>query len=133
MSNPLPLEGWPRSSLDSGTPRRTMVPRHPKPAYISLTRVAHSKPNRHPPSRPHPFARAAKARNHAAPLTNRSPYQIAAQSVGEVTAATLTAAMVGKHATRDAVQPQTRTSPVGASSSRRHATRNVSANTSPAS
>jgi hypothetical protein len=31
-----------------------MVLREPKPAYISLTRVAHSLPDRHPPSRPQP-------------------------------------------------------------------------------
>ena len=49
-------QGWPRPILDSGSPRRTMVLRHgnqPEPAYISLTRVAHSLPDRHPPSRPH--------------------------------------------------------------------------------
>jgi hypothetical protein len=46
--NPRPLyehpapTGWPRSTLDSGSPRRTMVLRPPGSAYISLTRVAHS-------------------------------------------------------------------------------------------
>jgi hypothetical protein len=41
--------------IDSGTPRRTMVLRPPGSANISLTRVAHSNPDRHPPSQPlHP-------------------------------------------------------------------------------
>jgi hypothetical protein len=38
--------------IDSGTPRRTMVLRSPGSANIRLTRVAHSNPDRHPPSRP---------------------------------------------------------------------------------
>ena len=38
--------------IDSGTPRRTMVMRPPGSANIRLTRVAHSNPDRHPPSRP---------------------------------------------------------------------------------
>ena len=49
----------------------------PEPAYISLTRVAHSTPDRHPPSRPHtvvnPTSERRKFVTH--PLTSASPYQ----------------------------------------------------------
>ena len=43
--------GWPRPILDSGTPRRTMVLRHPKPAYISLT-ARRAQPAGPPPTQP---------------------------------------------------------------------------------
>jgi RNA polymerase sigma factor (sigma-70 family) len=42
-----------------------------EPANISLTRVAHKQPDRHPPSRPHPPITNANARNSHAPLDNK--------------------------------------------------------------
>ena len=53
-------------------------------AHISLTRVAHSTPDRHPPSRPHPQpTRPAKGRKFVTPhLTNDSPYQVRARVRG---------------------------------------------------
>ena len=50
MSNP-PPQGWPRPILDSGSPRRTMVLRHTKPAYISLT-ARRAQPAGPPPTQP---------------------------------------------------------------------------------
>ena len=70
MSNP-PPQGRPRSMLDSGTPRRTMVLRHPKPAHISLTarRAQQAGP---PPTQPTttPSYTNANARNQRPPLDN---------------------------------------------------------------
>ena len=44
----------------------------PEPANISLTRVAHSKPDRHPPSRPHPpIHQPRKRETHDVPLDKR--------------------------------------------------------------
>jgi|GEM_PF-4705874 len=76
MSNPPPQGGWPRPILDSGTPRRTWSCGIPKPAYISLTRVAHSLPDRHPPSRPQPLHPTRESEKFMTPpLTTSSPYQ----------------------------------------------------------
>jgi hypothetical protein len=40
-------------------------------ANISLTRVAHSTPDRHPPSRPHPRTTTAHAKNQTRSLDKR--------------------------------------------------------------
>ena len=73
MSNPPP--GRPRSILDSGSPRRTMVLRS-QPAYISLTarRAQQAGP---PPPQPTTTPRTtnANARNQRPPVDNGSPYQ----------------------------------------------------------
>jgi hypothetical protein len=65
--------------IDSGTPRRTMVLRPPGSANIRLTRVAHSNPDRHPPSRPHTTRHHQRQMReiHTPPLTKASPYQVA--------------------------------------------------------
>ena len=78
--------GWPRSLLDSGSPRRTMVLRAPPggSAHISLTRVAHSIAGPPPTQADHTFpspTSPAKGRKFVThPLTNRSPYQASRSS-----------------------------------------------------
>ena len=71
MSNP-PPQGWPRPILDSGSPRRTMVLRHPKPAYISLT-ARRAQPAGPPPTQPTtPILPTKRKREiHDAPLDKR--------------------------------------------------------------
>ena len=59
-----------------------MVLRPPGSAHISLTRVAHSNPDRHPPSRP-PTSRPDQRQQreiHTHPLTKDSPYQAVGRS-----------------------------------------------------
>ena len=52
-------QGRPRPILDSGSPRRTMVLRHPKPAYISLT-ARRAQPAGPPPTQPTTTPRTTK-------------------------------------------------------------------------
>jgi hypothetical protein len=70
------LTGWPRPILDNGSPRRTMVLRQPKPAYISLT-ARRAQPAGPPPTQPtHTNTKERKMRQIDDPhLTNHSPYQ----------------------------------------------------------
>ena len=84
MSNQPPVRArWPRPMLDSGSPRRTRSCGTPKPAHISLTRVAHSTPDRHPPSRPHSLRTDRGSENFVTPpLTTSSPYQAVQAAMG---------------------------------------------------
>src|SRR5450755_185717 len=77
MSNPPPTKGGrPRSILDSGSPRRTMVLRS-QPAYISLT-ARRAQPAGPPPTQPTtPTHTERKMREIQHPhLTDGSPYQV---------------------------------------------------------
>src|SRR5450755_3995332 len=79
MSNPPPPKGGrPRSILDSGSPRRTMVLRS-QPAYISLT-ARRAQPAGPPPTQPTTPPRNPTRESEKfmpPPLTNVSPYQLA--------------------------------------------------------
>ena len=74
MSNPPPW-GWPRPILDSGSPRRTMVLRHPKSAYISLT-ARRAQPAGPPPTRQHLTAPQRKQEIHDASLYRQTSLHI---------------------------------------------------------
>ncbi len=66
-----PAPGRSRSPLESGTPRRNTVLRPPGSANISLTRVAHSPPDRHPPSRPHADSPRAQPAEKSTPALDK--------------------------------------------------------------
>src|SRR5450631_3173955 len=77
MSNP-PPQGWPRPILDSGTPRRTMVLRHPQTRAYQSDRASRTAcrtathPADHTPRNP----TRESEKFMPSPLTNVSPYQL---------------------------------------------------------
>ncbi len=75
-------QGWPRPILDSGSPRRTMVLRHPTRVYQSdrASRTA-CRTATHPAD--HTNNQEAQMRQNDDPhLTNHSPYQVTPQVLG---------------------------------------------------
>jgi hypothetical protein len=83
MSNPPPnAGGWPRPILDSGSPRRTMVLRHPTREYqpdrgSRTSRRTATRPADHTPTN------QRQTREITDPhLTNHSPYQPATRGAG---------------------------------------------------
>ena len=81
MSNPPPTGGWPRPMLDSGSPRRTMVLRHPQTRVYQPDRASRTAcrtathPADHTPRNP----TRESEKFMPSPLTNVSPYQLGAR------------------------------------------------------
>ena len=79
---------------------------HPQPAHISLPRVAHSLPDRHPPSRPHPpllLQQTSERHNiRGGALTPSSPYQVGTLRRMSATSARSITPWAGRDTTRTA-------------------------------